>query len=255
MAVDATDLYFYYRGASQYGLWAVDKRGGEPRLLVDGETPGPIASDGPWLHFTHGRRKKADPARLEEYPGRGMYVGHDATHVYLAVPNDLRGYYRLEKVSKENDTERTVLAPLVTPKGARLIYGYVVWQSSAAESGMFERVSTNGGAIERIELRAGPLVAADCNYLYFSGSAGVSRMRHHGSEPVALGEVSPGGAWAVDAESLYALDGTRLTRVSLRTGDVATIAEEKNTLTDPSLALDDTTVYFGTKAGIATARK
>lgn len=260
MAVDATDLYFYYRGASQYGLWAVDKRGGQPRLLVDGVTPSAVVSDGPWLYFTNGRRKKADPAHLQEYPGQGGYLGHDATHLYLAVPADPRGYggYRLEKVSKENDTDRTVLAPRVIPTTARVLYGYVVWQPGGYgeyRRSTLERVSTKGGAIERIELRSASLVAADCNYLYFAGIDGVSRMRHGGSEPVTFGQVTHGGIWAIDAEGLYVLNGKQLSRLSLRTGEVAKIAEEKNTLSDPSLALDETTVYFGTKAGIAMATK
>lgn len=254
LAVDTTDLYFYSRGTQQYGLWAVDKRGGQPRLLVDGVTPSAVVSDGPWLYVPGGRRKKADPTVLYPYPEGSDYVGHDTTHFYLVVRGNET--FRLEKVSKTNDAERTVLADRVSPE-ARVAFGYVVWKTpfSSTYETMFERVSTKGGAVERLELPLGSLVAADCNYLYFAGREGAWRMAHNGSEPTMLGNVPQGNFWAIDAASLYTFVGERLVRLSLRSGEIARVAEDKIALSGVSLALDETTVYFGTKAGIAMATK
>lgn len=259
LAVDATDLFFYYyQGSDKYALWAIAKGGGQPRLLVpDAETfePTTLVSDGPWLYVARGRRKKADPQVLHKYPDRGTYLGHDATHFYLAVPIGF-GEYQLEKVSKQDDAERTVLAAPVL-LNARVFFGYVIWRTSAGgfDQGVFERVSTEGGRVERIALPTGPLVAADCNYLYFAGPKHVWRMRRGGSQPVPLGNRGQWGAWEVDSESLYSFNGGGLLRTSLRTGDVSTIAFENRSVSRPSLALDDTTIYYGTSSGITVARK
>lgn len=257
LAVDATDLYFYSRGTRQYGLWAVAKRGGQPRLLVDGVTPGSLVSDGPWLHVDGGRRKKADPTVFYPYPENGEYAGHDTTHFYLVVRGDKT--YRLEKVSKTNDADRTVLADRVSPE-ARLAVGHVVWPTpyspySTSSDTVFERVSTKGGAVERLELPSGSLVAADCNYLYFSGREGAWRIAQGGSEPTVLGNIPKGSSWAIDAAGLYTFVGERLVRLSLRSGEIARVAEDKLALSGASLALDDTTVYFGTQVGIARVTK